>query len=239
MLTSEQSNILALLCSCQPDNIALAEELAKGLNINILEILKQEGFFELGIEKPSSFHPRLLEGNFIGILYSPPLKSLKAIQHFPQLTHLDCSYNTTAKLKGIEFLPKLTYFRCAHNNLKHLEALKNCTQLQILDCYYNKLTNLTGLENCTELLSLTCSRNKLSNLKGLENCTQLQILDCHENKLTDLSALYQLPKLRMLDIYKNPSLSNSQIARFRQHQPNCELRISLEAHEQPKPSFKK
>jgi len=239
MLTSEQSNILTLLCTCQSENIALAEELAKGVNINILKLLKQAGFCELGIEISSHFQPKLLEGNFISRLYFPSLKNLKAIHYFPNLTHLDCSYHKTAKLKGIENLPQLTSFRCVQTNQKSLEALKSCTKLTELDCHYNKLTNLEGLENCTELLALTCSRNKLTHLKGLENCTQLQILDCHDNPLSDLSALYQLPKLQMLDVYKNPSLSEAEIARFRQYQPHCELRINIEAHLKPKPAFKK
>ena len=77
----ETAHILRLLCTCQPDSIALADALAKGLGIDILELLEQEGFFELGLRKPNDFTANLLEGDF----YYKKAISLKALKYFSHL----------------------------------------------------------------------------------------------------------------------------------------------------------
>jgi Leucine-rich repeat (LRR) protein len=197
MLNPEQSKILTLLCTCQADNIALAETLAKGLNINIIALLEQEGFFELGIMDTSCFSGNLLHGHFDRCVIS----SLRAITYFPNLRRLNVSGNQLLSLAGLE----------------------NCIRIKSLSCSNNQLSSLLELKNLTELEYLYCSDNQLISLSGLENCTQLKSLTCGNNQLTDLSPVYRLPDLTDLYISDNPNLTATEIARFCQHQPNCEI----------------
>jgi Leucine-rich repeat (LRR) protein len=242
MLTPDQSKILTLLCTCQTDNIALAEALAKGLNINIVELLEQEDFFELGIKIVADFEPNLLKGNFL----TRGITNLSAIKYFPNLTDLDCSFNQLTNLYGIEDLPQLKKLSCYCNELSNIETLEKCAQLEVLDILDNLITSLAVLKKCpklvilncsynrfgdfsdlkflTQLTHLTCSNARLTNLFGLENLVRLEELDCSDNhEICDLSPLFELPNLRFLNVNNNYMLFETEIARFRQHQPNCEI----------------
>ena len=231
MLPTENDKILALLCSCQAENIALAETIAESLGVNISALLAKSLLLDLGIEKPANFQTKLLSGDFMGNLYSKPLKSLQAMKYFAHLTDLNCAASKKlTKLKGIEYLTELLVLNCENCNLKSLEGIENALKLRQLNCHYNKINSLKGLENCTQIAHLDCSRNKLANLAGLENCVQLKVLDCHQNQLIDISALYQLPRLEVLHIHENFILEHNQIVSFRQYQPHCKLILTFEEH---------
>ena len=91
-----------MLCSCQTDIIVLAELIAESLNINLLTLLKEEGFFELGILTTSDFKPQLLKGDF----KCRNITNLRAICYFPNLTTLNCSFNSIVDISSIVGLVK-------------------------------------------------------------------------------------------------------------------------------------
>ncbi len=240
MLTPDQSKILELLCSCQPDNIALAEALAKGLNINIVELLEQEGFFELGIKRVADIDGWCA----LGLIDSRNISSLRAIKYFPNLTFLNCDNNTLNNLHGIEYLAELTTFFCSQNSITDMSGIEKLEKLTKIQCHSNLLTNLRGLENLkwincsynpldsllgvehfTKLTHLECSDTNLKNLNPLKYLTKLEYLDCSENPITDLSPLFHLPNLKVLKCngYGNKKIAASEIDNFQQQQPNCEL----------------
>jgi Leucine-rich repeat (LRR) protein len=155
----ETAHIIRLLCSCQPENIALADALAKGLEINILELLEKEGFFELGIHKPTNFAHYLLEGDFSNM----EITNLSAIKYFPHLTELDCRNNRLTSLDGIQHL----------------------TNLQELYCYDNQISNLDALQDVYNLQELSCSKNQISSLEPLKNLSKLQYVYCYKNPIPE------------------------------------------------------
>ena len=160
------------------------------------------------------------------------VSSLKGIEHFKNLTKLDCSNNKLTSL-DISKNTNLTELNCGRNKLTSLNISKN-TNLTVLNCGRNKLTeldvrqkiNLTVL-NCdynklskldvsknTNLTALSCDGNNLSKLDVSKN-TNLTALSCADNKLSKLdvsknTALEQLicnyNKLSELDVSKNTNL---------------------------------
>ena len=112
----------------------------------------------------------------------------------PDITYIHAPSLNIASLGGIEHFVNLTYLNCSDNQLSSLD-LSNCTQLATLKCSDNQLTSL-GLSNCTQLATLNCSDNQLTDLDISCN-TQLTSLDCFSNRLTslDLSNNTQLTSL--------------------------------------------
>ena len=149
---NEFANIITLLCSCQPENIALAEVIAEGVGIDIPKLLEAEGFAELGLKNIYFFTPKLLEGYFNQM----DISSLQAIKYFPNLTTLNCQLSYKKKLTslaGIEYLTNLQNLSCDWNQINNIDALQRLTKLQILDCSYNEINNLNALKNSTNLIT--------------------------------------------------------------------------------------
>ena len=110
------------------------------------------------------------------------VSDLKGIEHFKNLTELDCSYNNLTSL-DVSNNTKLEKLHCHNNQLEGLDLSKN-TKLTALGCSDNKLTSLNVSKN-TKLITLICFNNRLTSL-NVSNNTELTKLSCSENKLEGL-----------------------------------------------------
>ena len=147
------------------------------------------------------------------------ISNLAGIEHFANLTKLNCcnnqltslnvSHNTS--LKGlfcynnkltsldVSHNTYLTELSCNDNQLSSLDVSHN-TSLKYLFCYNNQLTSLDVSHN-TELQNLGCGNNQLTSLDVSHN-TSLTVLSCYNNKLTSLDASHNT-NLRVLNCYNN------------------------------------
>ena len=139
------------------------------------------------------------------------ISSLKGIENFKKLQHLDCSGNQLTTL-DVSANTALTELYCYENQLTKLDVSNN-TALQYLNCDGNQLTAL-NVGNNTALLSLSCGNNRLTALNVSKN-TVLESLYCSNNPLTTLdvsknTALKELycynNNLAELDVSKNTAL---------------------------------
>ena len=94
------------------------------------------------------------------------------------ITELDISYCNLTSLKGIEYFEALTHLDCWNNELTSLDLSKN-TALTILDCSSNQLTSLDVSKN-TALTQLNCYDNQLTSL-DISNNTALTKFYCDGN----------------------------------------------------------
>ena len=117
-------------------------------------------------------------------------------------------------LTGIEHFTDLTELDCRRNQLTSLDLSKN-TALEVLNCNNNPLTSLV-LGGNTALTKLSCTNNQLTSLDLSKN-TALEELDCGDNQLTSLdvsanTALKQLycmnNPLTALDVSANTALTD-------------------------------
>jgi hypothetical protein len=238
MLTAEETHLLELLCTCQPENVALAETLAKGLDIDMLALLKQEGFFELGLESFSTNTWTYFEHKeaYFHDLEGEDLRALKYFRHIECLKFKHCRFQTLA---GIEFLPNLCEFSFVgglisdfsgiakasksllkmtlqFKNLQDLLWCEHVPQLEYLNCDYNKgISTLEGIEQLKKLKFLSLRQCNLSSLCGVEQCESLEKLDVEGNKIEALYPLYQLPTLKKVDVMNNYPLSKAIVRNYR------------------------
>ena len=139
--------------------------------------------------------------------------SLKGIEHFKNLTYLNCSDNYLKSL-DVSNNPNLTKLYCSGNNLTSLVVGEN-PNLTKLECYLNKLSSL-DVSNNPNLTKLDCNNNNLKSL-DVSNNPNLTKLDCsfnHELKSLDVrknTNLNELScvgnKLTSLDLSKNTELN--------------------------------
>ena len=117
-------------------------------------------------------------------------------------------------LTGIEHFTDLTKLDCRRNQLTSLDLSKN-TALEVLNCNNNPLTSLV-LGGNTALTKLSCTNNQLTSLDLSKN-TALQVLDCGGNQLASLdvsanTALKELycgdNPLTALDVSANTALTD-------------------------------
>ena len=126
------------------------------------------------------------------------IHSLKGIEYFTALTHLDCSLNQLTSIDVSENIA-LTYLNCYNNQLTSLDVSKN-TALTDLYCYRNQITSLDVSKN-TALKELWCNNNQLTSLDVSKN-TALRELDCSSNQLTSLD-VSKNTALTSLDCHQN------------------------------------
>lgn len=107
--------------------------------------------------------------------------NLKGIEHFPELSELDC---TNRKIGSLDLSgnTKLEQLRCKNSGLTQLD-LSNNPNITILDCSDNNLDKLDVSHQNLECLY--CSNNKLDEL-NVKNSEKLRELTCTGNQLTKL-----------------------------------------------------
>ncbi len=117
-------------------------------------------------------------------------------------------------LTGIEHFTDLTKLDCRRNQLTSLDLSKN-TALEVLNCNNNPLTSLV-LGGNTALTKLSCTNNQLTSLDVSKN-TALQVLDCGDNQLASLDVSKNLAlkelycsgnPLTALDVSANTALTD-------------------------------
>ena len=117
-------------------------------------------------------------------------------------------------LTGIEHFTDLTELDCRRNQLTSLDLSKN-TALEVLNCNNNPLTSLV-LGGNTALTKLSCTNNQLTSLDLSKN-TALQVLDCGDNQLASLDVSKNLAlkelycgdnPLTALDVSANTALTD-------------------------------
>ena len=125
------------------------------------------------------------------------ISSLKGIEHFTELTALNCYGNELTEL-DLSHSPALEMLICGDNELAALN-LSGSSALETLDCHDNKLTAL-DLSHSPALKHLDCHNNELTALDLSENGA-LEELDCNDNALTalDLSRHPALGKVFCMD----------------------------------------
>ena len=137
------------------------------------------------------------------------IASMTGIEHFINLTSLDCSWNELTSI-DLKYNTKLTEVLLQHNNLTSLNLTENKALVHVA-CGYN--TSMTEFEcaNCQHLTDVSIYGNTAlkslvltgshylssTSLTGLETCTALETMELASNNFTslDVSALTSLKKL--------------------------------------------
>lgn len=148
------------------------------------------------------------------------IKSLKGIEYFKRLEHLDCRNNL---LTEIDFSKNsnLISFDCGHNQIKNIDVSKN-TSLEALGCSNNQLTSI-DVTNNPNLSILICNSNNIDylNLAYNPKLTELGVNDCKMKSLDvscnpDLEELYcNNNKIKELDLRMNKKIKNLYCKQFK------------------------
>ena len=150
------------------------------------------------------------------------IRSLEGIEHLPELTDLNLSFNKIRDAAPLENLPRLEVLDVSHNELRSLPALRSSPYLVHLALNHNQLVDLDWMEgevfpalhdlsianNHVEdvsrlatieaLRELSLRNNSISNIDSLAALKGLQALDLGENNLDDISGLGELTMLNSL-----------------------------------------
>ncbi len=146
-------------------------------------------------------------------VYGESIQSLKGIEYFTALTHLDCSLNQLTSIDVSENIA-LTYLNCYNNKITSLDFSKNKALIS-LNCCRNKITSL-DVSKYTALTYLNCEGNQITSLDVSKN-SALTGLNCSLNQLTSLdvsknTALTSLNcghnQITSLDVSKNIALTS-------------------------------
>ena len=149
-----------------------------------------------------------------------PIKSLKGIEYFTEISELSCVYNNLTEI-DLSHNTKLEYLNCHHNKLKELDV-SGLPLLKTFYCDSNKLQSIDVREN-KKLKDFSCKENSLGTLNvsqnkelerlvcGHNNLTKLDVSEnkklkefwCYENKLSNLD-LGNQTELEVLSCAKNP-----------------------------------
>ena len=239
LMSEDKISLLKMLCTGNPENVRLAQTLAKGLGLDLKQIVREAGLGELRLFELKQFI-EVAAGNFSG----KNISSLSKIGYFPHLVLLDAVQNKLLNLNGIAALQNLTFLYLDANRklsdlselvqLKHLRKLKlgSCAlenldflnadfKLQYLNLDMNfRLKTLAGIGAQPSLTHLDCDAAELFDLSPLADLPNLQVLSIRENHIKDLSPLYACKQLNTLYCRRNP-LPQEEIERFKSANPNC------------------
>lgn len=171
----------------------------------------------------------------INIQNNKNIKSLKGIEHFTELTSLECSYTGITSL-DMSKNKALKNLYCFQTELADLNVSEN-QALETLDCHSTKLINLDVSKNTalktlycasiagitsldvsknTNLTSLSCKGTSITSLDVSQN-TKLEILYCSNTGITELNLsqnialreldCHNLTEMTTLDVSKNTALT--------------------------------
>lgn len=110
------------------------------------------------------------------------IKDLTGIEHFTNLTRLDCSGNEIEKIDLSKNL-KLSFLNCRENKIKSLD-LSNNPELFSISCDYNQLNSIV-LGSKPVLRDLYCNNNQLTSA-DVSQCTALENLDLSYNNIAEI-----------------------------------------------------
>ena len=135
------------------------------------------------------------------ILAKNQLKSIPNPMMFSNLRYLNISNNMFVKLTSLAAMPQLTELDCSFNSITSLDFAQNLPNLQMLYASHNKLTQVPQMP--PKLRTLDISFNMISSLKFIEtsNLDHLECLIMQNNKITDLRDLKYLAYLTQLQYF--------------------------------------
>lgn len=174
MNQNEKQRIVELLCTSEPENIALAEALCDSQNFPLETILREFGYWDVGIKRAQDFTSDRLDCSHLDLEKLPDL--LPAA-----LLFLNCEYNFLTKLPKLP--TNLIYLYAYCNNLTELPELP--LNLEILYFRKNKIEKLPKLPS--KLKQLMFADNLISDLSDLPN--SLEYLCFINNKVMDFPKL--------------------------------------------------
>lgn len=174
MNQNEKQRIVELLCSSQPESIALAEAICDSQNFPLETILREFGYWEVGIRWAADFTNDTLDCSFLELEKLPDL--LPAA-----LSYLDCDGNLLTKLPLLPANLKALYF--SNNQFTILPDLP--LNLEALYFDYNKIKKIPHLPN--SLTELGFSDNLVDEICDFP--PTLILLNCANNQLVELLKL--------------------------------------------------
>ncbi len=115
-------------------------------------------------------------------LSNKKITSLKGIEHFHNLTYLDCS-GLDIKDIDVTYNPKLIYFNCSDTKISSLDVSHN----PWLESFYCSCTGLDKINICKNinLKYLDCSHTNIEDIDVTHNLN-LEMLRCMYTKLSFL-----------------------------------------------------
>lgn len=126
-------------------------------------------------------------------------------------------------LVNFTFCPNLRALDLGHCLIKDISFLQDCAALKVLILADTGLTDISALTSQPELEYLELFHNKIKDISPLASLTQLKDVNLAYNDVTDLSPLYDLPNLERVWLMCNYNLSDAEVERLREHQPDCEI----------------
>lgn len=228
MNQNEKQHIVELLCTSEPENIALAEAFCDSQNFPLETILREFGYWDVGIKWGADFAIDQLRIQNKGITKMPNVLPFS-------LTLIECWGNSLVKLPNLPanlewldysdnpivtppILPQKTQYLACEGallpaNLPNSIQTLICSRcgiselpaelpksLEVLDCSKNKIIKLPKLP--ISLNDLDFSYNLVSELPELP--FSLQILSFRNNQIAKLPNFKELcPDLRVLDYRYN------------------------------------
>ncbi len=127
--------------------------------------------------------PDLIFREYISDLFDLDKDGLLTETEINTITTIEISNKNISSLKGIEHFDELTNLNCSSNQITTLDTSYNL-KLNNLSCYNNKIEKL-DVSNNLELTVLSCSNNKLTNIDVSKNL-KLEVLMCSQNKINTL-----------------------------------------------------
>lgn len=187
MNQNEKEAVVRLLCTSEPENIALAEALCDSQNFPLETILREFGYWDVGIKRAQDFTSDRLDCSCLGLKKLPDL--LPAA-----LVSLNCGDNLLTELPKLP--PNLKGLWACCNNLTASPDLPHLLEIFCFD--NNKIENLPLLPN--SLRELDFDNNFIAAINDLPPL--LIRLSCNNNQLTTLPKLP--PNLGGLYCKNNP-----------------------------------
>ncbi|CAL6035414.1 Conserved_hypothetical protein [Hexamita inflata] len=124
------------------------------------------------------------------------IEDISALQHLPQLTHLNLQYN---KLTSYTLaLPNLVELSLDNNKLQDISGLQHSSKLQSLILSKTETVELFTISQLINLKSLNLSNNNIQNIRPLKFCTQLIYLNISATSVSDIWSLQFTKNLKAL-----------------------------------------
>lgn len=141
------------------------------------------------------------------------------ISEVQNLTFLDVSAKKIKSLQGIQHFTNLTALDCYKNELKALDISQN-KKLEVLFCFDNQIEVL-DLSNNTRLIEVGCRGNNIEKLDLSQN-RNLKIIYCYKNNLNQLSLKNgNNNNISTMWAFNNPNLKYIEIDNVKMEQPAC------------------
>lgn len=141
------------------------------------------------------------------------------------------AFSTLSKSPGLHafnmwnfvYCPYLLALDVGHNTIKNLDFLAACNKFKILIAVDAKISDISPIACQTDLEYVELFLNDITDISPLANLVNLRDVNLAFNDISDLSPLYELPHLERVWLMMNKNLTEEEIARLQEHQPDCEI----------------